>query len=284
MPPLDDEILLPIQVGKSLTDTDLHIQSDNEVNGEPCDNISDKNASYNEMTALYWAWKNLKKLYPDVKYVGLFHYRRFLAFDESKYFDPFILKLESEIKNYKVNSAKVIKILESGKVILSKAYAFPFSVAMQYFSFGFSEDYRSVKEIIREKFPEYYDAFIEVMEKNNKLHAYNMFIMKYEDFTKYCEWIFEALALIEPYTNRNYSAWQRRLFMSERLLHVYVHKHRMKIKTFNMYFYGEKSEPPSNILKILKCLRRCWSYCKVEIALSILNFSFRGLLKRLFKR
>lgn len=43
MPPNDDEVLLPIQVGKSLTDIDLHIQSDNEVNGQPCDNISEKN-------------------------------------------------------------------------------------------------------------------------------------------------------------------------------------------------------------------------------------------------
>ncbi|MBQ7592845.1 MAG: DUF4422 domain-containing protein [Synergistaceae bacterium] len=281
MPPNDDGILLPIQVGRSLTDMDLHMQSDNEVNGQSCDNISDKNASYNEMTAVYWAWKNLKKLYPDVKYVGLFHYRRFLAFDERKCFDPFILKLESEIKDYKINSAKIIKILESGKVILSKPHVFAFSVAMQYFSFGYSENYRMTKDVIREKFQDYYDAFIEVMEKNNKLHAYNVFIMKYEDFVKYCEWVFAVLEIIEPEIQKNLTAFQRRLFMSERLLHVYVHKHKMKIKSFNMYFYGDKSEPPANILKRL---RRCWSYCKVELALWILRFSPSGLLKRLFKR
>ena len=37
-------------------------------------NISDKNACYCEITALYWAWKNL-----DARYLGLVHYRRYFA-------------------------------------------------------------------------------------------------------------------------------------------------------------------------------------------------------------
>lgn len=37
-------------------------------------NISDKNACYCEITALYGAWKNL-----DARYLGLVHYRRYFA-------------------------------------------------------------------------------------------------------------------------------------------------------------------------------------------------------------
>ena len=48
-----DDIYMPIQVGKALhPELDLGFQCDNTG-----DNISEKNGSYCELTALYWAWK-----------------------------------------------------------------------------------------------------------------------------------------------------------------------------------------------------------------------------------
>ena len=51
----NDDIYMPIQVGKSLSNTDFGIQGDNTG-----DNISAKNPYYCELTSLYWAWKNLQ--------------------------------------------------------------------------------------------------------------------------------------------------------------------------------------------------------------------------------
>ena len=141
--------------------------------------------------------EELKKLYPDTKYVGLFNYRRFFAFDEQQFLSSIITKLEEAIMYYKINAAKVIKILESGKVILMKPLTFPYTVAAQYCMCCISGDYRAVKEIIRDKFSDYYDAFIDVMERNNKLHVCNMFVMKWEDFEKYCEWLFTVLEALD---------------------------------------------------------------------------------------
>ena len=59
--------------------------------------------------------EELKKLYPDTKYVGLFNYRRFFAFDEQQFLSSIITKLEEAIMYYKINAAKVIKILEDGE-------------------------------------------------------------------------------------------------------------------------------------------------------------------------
>ena len=63
---------VPIQVGKKLTGLELGILSDDtEIN------ISEKNQSYCELTALYWSWKN--NFLQDVDYVGLVHYRRYFS-------------------------------------------------------------------------------------------------------------------------------------------------------------------------------------------------------------
>lgn len=75
----------------------------------------------------------------------------------------------------------------------------------------------------------------------NKISLYCMFIMKYEDFAKYCEWLFAVLAEVEPYIPiQNYKPYQKRVFafMAERLLNVYILKNKMKPEYLNVYFYG----------------------------------------------
>ena len=68
----ENPYLYPIQVGTALSKSPLEgMLHDNEG-----DNISDRNKSYCELTAQYWAWKN-----EDADYYGFFHYRRYFAFD-----------------------------------------------------------------------------------------------------------------------------------------------------------------------------------------------------------
>lgn len=66
------EPYLPIHAGKA-----LHPELDLGITGDDTgDNISLKNPNYCELTAMYWAWKNLK----DVDIIGLCHYRRYFDF------------------------------------------------------------------------------------------------------------------------------------------------------------------------------------------------------------
>lgn len=62
-----NDVFTPIQVGKSVSNIDLGILGDNS--GE---NISHLNRFYSELTATYWAWKNL-----DEEFIGICHYRRY---------------------------------------------------------------------------------------------------------------------------------------------------------------------------------------------------------------
>lgn len=71
-PVYHNDIYTPIHVGKAISrykDEMADMIGDNTG-----DNISEKNPYYCELTAQYWAWKNLH----DVEYVGFCHYRRFL--------------------------------------------------------------------------------------------------------------------------------------------------------------------------------------------------------------
>lgn len=96
----DKKGYLPVLVGTAKNyEPGIEYQRDDE--GE---NISAKNPNYNELTAVYWAWKNLK----DVDAVGLVHYRRFL-FDKK----PYSL-------NNVVSIDKVKKLLGQYDVILPK--------------------------------------------------------------------------------------------------------------------------------------------------------------------
>ena len=67
-PILEDDNYLPVFAGAAGSDLNLPYQRDDE--GE---NISAKNRYYSELTAMYWAYKNLK-----ADYIGLCHYHRYM--------------------------------------------------------------------------------------------------------------------------------------------------------------------------------------------------------------
>ena len=75
----NDKLYIPIQVGKETSNCSLNFQGDNEG-----DNISKRNESYCELTAHYWAWKNLKEF--DI--IGLCHYRRYFKLEDSLFSFP----------------------------------------------------------------------------------------------------------------------------------------------------------------------------------------------------
>ena len=67
---IESDIFHPIQIG---FDVQKPLIKNTYLNDNSGLNISKKNPIFNELTALYWAWKNL-----DADVVGLAHYRRYL--------------------------------------------------------------------------------------------------------------------------------------------------------------------------------------------------------------
>lgn len=255
LPNNKDDFFLPVHVGAAISTEELALQRDDQLNGQTCDNISHKNKNYCELTALYWAWKNIKKIYPDIEYIGLNHYRRFFNFDD-KFAHDWNRKLVNSVIDYKINQKKIKKILNHGYGIMAKRKIYPYSLAVDYSVAHVSDDIRSLGEIIKRSKPDYYLTFLKVFYCSNKLSHFNMFIWSYNEFDKYCTWLFEILFEAEKVINiSNYNQVQSRIwgYMAERLLNVYVKKNKMKIKYFPVNVYNDTRE--SHIKYLLNRIR-----------------------------
>ena len=100
------ELYLPIQVGAANASSIIPgMQPDNE--GE---NISDRNFSFCELSAQYWAWKNL-----EADYYGLCHYRRYFCFDGVDRPANDHLQVETDslsdfsFRDYQINNEELIR-------------------------------------------------------------------------------------------------------------------------------------------------------------------------------
>ncbi len=236
----------------------LGFQRDDQVNGEPCDNISAKNGSYCELTAMYWAWKNIKKLYPNLEYIGLNHYRRFFSFDEKEPFSCPIYKPLCELKNYKINTKKLFAILEKGFDIVTHHPIVPYPIWISHSTFIIHGDFLVLRQVIHDLYPEYDEAFYHIIVRGNKVSPLNMFIMNWKDFEAYCTWLFDILFEVEKRVDvSGYRGNQRRMFgyMSEIILSVWLYKNNIKTKELNVYRYGDDVGKQNRIKLFLKFLR-----------------------------
>ena len=224
----DSEIMLPIEVGADLRNR--HIEG--YIQDNTGDNISAKNKMYCELTAQYWAWKNL-----DADYYGFFHYRRYLNFSENKYSLDSWQNITEErlndtcLKKYNLNDDCIRNLVETYDLVLSEeknVAKMPDRNASVYEQYknGRSLNIRDldlVRDIIAAKHPDYLDTFDEVM-KGRKTCLCNMYIMKKELFHEYMSWLFDILfefekkADMSEYTVEGYRTPGH---LAERLLTVF---------------------------------------------------------------
>lgn len=220
-----DEIFTPIHVGRANArkkaapgDKNYQWMLENMIGDDTGENISDRNGCYNEMTSLYWAWKNYDKLgNPD--YIGLMHYRRHFVFreDEKIVYNIENFDEESYLREINYSPEKVYNMLEGcdfithiGKVI---------NVYNHYIENHRQEDLDLAVDIMLEKYPEYKEITKEYFAGDYSNFC-NMFIMNKKLFFQYCEWIFDIL---EEFENR-VDVSEKRFFISERLTGIFIAK------------------------------------------------------------
>ena len=192
---------LPIQVGKALTDRRLY-----DITDDSGDNISDKNRSYSELTALYWIWKHDRS-----KYVGISHYRR----------------------KFEIDDKQLKHLLQSDIDVVVTVPVINFNTVKGQYCLDHSEaDWQILSEAVTQLYPEYMATFCDI-EKGNWYYAYNMMIAKKEILNEYCAWLFPILQYCENKIGQKEDAYQNRYagFLSERLMTIFLEHNRERFNT-----------------------------------------------------
>lgn len=225
----DNVYLYPIQVGAALAKARLDMLHDDE--GE---NISDKNKSYCELTAQYWAWKNI-----EADYYGFFHYRRYFVFDPAVecnddwgnvVFDRITpealdqMKLQPEIMRKMIQQYDAITV-KGRRYLQTDQHGEPLTVYHEYgmVPFQHREDLDITLKILEEKYPAFHEAVQEYM-RSELAHECNMFIMKKDLYFQYCQWLFDILFEAEKHIDTTwYSVEEYRVmgYLAERLCGIY---------------------------------------------------------------
>lgn len=197
-----NEVYIPIHVGKALSKTELGILCD-----DTGDNISHLNPYFCELTAQYWAWKNMH----DVEYIGLCHYRRYF-------------KTEFTMEN-------VEQLMDGADIVLAKSIFFSENLYSNLSRDLVPEDILAFFLYMKGRFQNDQDV-INFLINCNHFNPCNMFVCKKSLFDEFCQWQFSILFdLFEILPKSPYVREQRLMgYLAELLLPMYCITKGLKVK------------------------------------------------------
>lgn len=228
-----------IQVGKALhLDDDYGYLCDNEG-----DNISEKNPSYSEWTALYWGWKNIH----NVKYLGLCHYRRYFDIDIT----------DDNIEDL-MDKTDMIVIKQSHPMI-SKSER-PLNLIIQ----TSKEDYFIFLDTLLDFYPEYKQEILDYFYNSRKSFPYSMFIARKELYDEFCAFMFPVLFEVEKKIIKHGYTRQKRVmgYLGECSLGLFIACKHLKCRQVPLKFCSDNIIPVKKTIKYYarKLKRTVWRY------------------------
>ncbi len=196
--PPKDPMYIPLQVGRA-TGIDLGYLGD-----DTGDHISDLNCYFSELTGVYWIWKN----YKECAYVGVCHYRRYLVNEDNRTF----------------TEAEYLDILKKYDIITTKRLKLNCDYYDGYAANHQIKDLIATSEVIREKYPEYYEVYDKTVHSNETYFG-NICVTSKVLFDEYASWLFSIFFEVQKRINiDSYDDYHKRVFgfISEILLLVWV--------------------------------------------------------------
>lgn len=255
-----NDVYTPIQVGKAISKVDLSILGDNTG-----DNISELNPYFCELTAQYWAWKNMH----DCEYVGLCHYRRYFKTEFT----------EENVEN----------LMDGADIVLVKGINLNNSILNWWKSCLVPEDIDTFYLYMLKKYANNKDTFESFFVKGSYLNPSNMFVCKKLLFDDFCKWQFEILFELKDILPLVGHSREKRIlgYYAEALLPFYAYEHKLKVKEIPaVSMVGDtqdlfKESIKSNIKSRLTSFHRDYAYSVGEA--EMVSLKMDGILDNISK-
>ena len=225
-----------IHAGHALAKNDFGYLGDDS--GE---NISQLNRYLNEITAIYWIWKNTRH-----SIVGLCHYRRFFTTQAQNLFFTYTHDADFNV-NKLLTEAEAQEILRDCDIIVVRGPLFTFTQS-EVKAMLCSENLNTfVEEIMRKHIalrqPDYLDTFDFVSGSYSEF-MYEMFVTSWKIFDAYCQWLFsfiidvteEVLSRSNLADSSDYRKYRVVGLIAERLMPTWLMKSNLRIKSLPFMF------------------------------------------------
>ncbi|MBO4779485.1 MAG: DUF4422 domain-containing protein, partial [Selenomonadaceae bacterium] len=229
-----------IHAGHALAESDFGYIGD-----DTGDNISRLNYFLDEITALYWIWKNTSHTH-----VGLVHYRRL--------FTTVTTQREYRTDEYTFDAknilsrAEILKFLDEYDIILNtEFFADRVQRELIILSTEQPELVDCAEEIVRKHLarvhPDYLDTFDAVMG-GFVFFSYGIHVTRRKIFDDYCKWLFDFIidATLEMRDSVNINGYRLEelphvyarmmSFFAERMLTIWLTKTHLRIKTLPIMY------------------------------------------------
>ena len=225
-----------------------HVRAENDfgyIGDDTGDNISRLNPFLDEVTALYWIWKNTNHTH-----AGFVHYRRFFT-SNTKQKERRPSEYVFNAKNL-LSEAEIIKILaEYDIIVYTERISDRTQLELMIYSTRFPELVELSEKVVRKHLiknqPDYLDAYDAVIN-GFVCFFYGIHVTRRNILNAYCEWLFsfmldatEELAAKVKIGDKNLidapHVFSRMMsFFSERMLTVWLKKNHLKIKTLPIMY------------------------------------------------
>lgn len=193
-------------------------------------NLSPLNPHFCELTAIYWAWKNLR----GVERIGICHYRRYFHLGDAFHPSP---RVPFEDLGQAIDQAsgeaarqRALDLLEHADAIVPQAFYLGGSLEQEYRAHHMQEHWDTFLTVLFDRNP-HYRRYRRFFEHSNRFIFCNMAIWRWELFERFCSelfpLLFEVYARCPPPADRYQARYLG--FLSERFLMFFLYANALRL-------------------------------------------------------